>query len=126
MIRRLYDFARSQPDPEAWLEKQPTMFDLAAGRSMDELPWYQEIREEIVRTLTQAAQGAKRLLHQMEAAGAEALMPAITSDAEQIASLQTVLDEGDWAALGAAVRNVTYQRQPRVIEIGRASCRERV
>lgn len=117
MIRRLYDFARSQPDPEAWLEKQPTMFDLAAGRSMEELPWYQEIWEEIARTLTQAAQGAKRLLQQTEAAGAEALVSAIASDAEQIASLQTILNEGDWAALLAAVRDVTYQRQPRAQEI---------
>lgn len=117
MVLRLYDFARSQSDPKAWLEQQPQMFDLAAERSMEELPWYQEIREEIARTLTQAAQGATRLLRQAEAAGAEELLPAIASDAKQIEALQTLLGEGDWAALGAAVRAVTYQRQPRAQEI---------
>ena len=48
MILRLYDFARSQPDPEAWLEKQSKMFDLAAGVTIEELLWYkEEIREDI-------------------------------------------------------------------------------
>ena len=121
MILRLYDFARSQPDPEAWLEKQSKMFDLAAGVTIEELLWYkEEIREDIARVLEQAAQGVKRLLHQTEAMGAEELLPAIVSDAKQIASLQNLLGEGNWEALRVAVHDVTYQRQPRVLEVDKA------
>lgn len=120
MILRLYDFARSQPNPEAWLEKQPKVFEGAAGRALEDLPWYQEIQEEISRILLQAAQGAARLLRQVEAAGVEELLPAIASDAEQIALLQTFLAKGDWAALGAAVRTVAYQRQPRAQDVDKA------
>ncbi|MGP1585427.1 MAG: helicase-exonuclease AddAB subunit AddA [Schwartzia sp. (in: firmicutes)] len=120
MILRLYDFARSQPNPKAWLEKQPELFAGASGRALEALPWYQEIRGEISRTLTQAAQGAARLLRQVEAVGAEELLPAIASDAEQITDLQTLLAKGDWAAMGEAVRAVAYQRQPRAQDVDKA------
>lgn len=121
MILRLYDFARSQPEPKVWLERQPQMFDLTAEDAVEELPWYKhEIRADIDRTLTQAEKGAKRLLRQVEAAGAEALLPALHSDADQIAGLRAILAKGDWKALMAAVGGVTYQRQPSAKDIDKA------
>ncbi len=83
MIRRLYDFARSQPDPRGVAEAADHV-RLAAGRSMDELPWYP------YGARTDPSGGAKRLLQQTEAAGGGGACVCHRVGRRQSASLQTI------------------------------------
>lgn len=120
MILQLYDFSRSQPEPEAWLEKQPEMFNVPEGTPVKELLWYKkEIQTDIFRVLEKAENGVQNLLRRVALCGADELSPALEADAAQLAVLRDAADRG-WEELAAAIRIVKYQRQPAAKNVDKA------
>jgi len=114
MILQLYDFSRSQPEPEAWLEKQPEMFNVPEGTPVEELLWYKrEIQADIFRVLEKAENGVQNLLRRVALCGADELSPALEADAAQLAVR-------GWEELAAAIRIVKYQRQPAAKNVDKA------
>ena len=120
MILQLYDFSRSQPEPEAWLEKQPEMFNVPEGTPVKELLWYKkEIQADIFRVLEKAENGVQNLLRRVTLCGADELSPALEADAAQLAVLRDAADRG-WEELAAAIRIVKHQRQPAAKNVDKA------
>ncbi len=51
LIQRLYDFSRSNPEPECWLKEKVHRFDLPPEINIDDLYWAQEIKGTILLEL---------------------------------------------------------------------------
>ncbi|MGG1689879.1 helicase-exonuclease AddAB subunit AddA [Heyndrickxia ginsengihumi] len=58
LIRKLYDFSRSHPDPIAWLDQLVEMYSVNENMDIDSLPFIDSIRNDVNLQL----QGAKELL----------------------------------------------------------------
>lgn len=59
MIRKLYDFSRSHPNPEKWLRGLPQMYDISEESEIDALPFMEPLKIDIKLQL----QGARTLFH---------------------------------------------------------------
>ncbi|KYC66650.1 helicase-exonuclease AddAB subunit AddA [Heyndrickxia coagulans] len=60
LIRKLYDFSRSHPDPSAWLDKMVEMYDAGDVEEVDSLPFMAAVKEDIHLQL----QAAKDMLEE--------------------------------------------------------------
>ncbi|TYR77844.1 helicase-exonuclease AddAB subunit AddA [Rossellomorea vietnamensis] len=60
MIRKLYDFSRSHPDPDAWLGNLVDMYDVEEEGSIDDLPFIEALKFDILLNL----KGAEALFQQ--------------------------------------------------------------
>ncbi|MBY6036399.1 helicase-exonuclease AddAB subunit AddA [Fictibacillus nanhaiensis] len=61
LVLSLYDFARSHPDPENWLEQMAQIYQLGAS-SIDDLPWTKELISDISLQLEGLQTMAKRAI----------------------------------------------------------------
>ena len=41
LVKRVYEYSRSHPDPEAWLQSFVRLYDVTEESKMEELPFYQ-------------------------------------------------------------------------------------
>ena len=46
LVKRVYEYSRSHPDPEAWLQSFVRLYDVTEESKMEELPFYQYVRED--------------------------------------------------------------------------------
>ncbi|SFB96368.1 ATP-dependent helicase/nuclease subunit A [Bacillus sp. OV322] len=60
MIRTLHDFSRAHPDPDEWLNRTVSMYELPEGSSIEDLPFYKTLLFDIGLKL----QSVKDLLQQ--------------------------------------------------------------
>ncbi|WP_026683750.1 helicase-exonuclease AddAB subunit AddA [Heyndrickxia coagulans] len=60
LIRKLYDFSRSHPDPSAWLDKMVELYDAGDVEEVDSLPFMAAVKEDIQLQL----QAAKDMLEE--------------------------------------------------------------
>ncbi|WP_456271859.1 helicase-exonuclease AddAB subunit AddA [Bacillus sp. AK031] len=60
MIRKLYDFSRSHPDPDAWLGELVKMYEVEEEDSIDDLPFIEALKFDISLSL----KGAESLFQQ--------------------------------------------------------------
>ncbi|WP_421385402.1 helicase-exonuclease AddAB subunit AddA [Bacillus salacetis] len=60
MIRRLYDFSRSHPDPDAWLGNLVDMYDVEEEGDLESLPFIEALKFDILLSL----KGAEALFQQ--------------------------------------------------------------
>ena len=60
MIRKLYDFSRSHPDPDAWLGKLVEMYEVDEEDHIDDLPFIEALKFDILLGL----KGAESLFQQ--------------------------------------------------------------
>ncbi|GER65768.1 helicase-exonuclease AddAB subunit AddA [Weizmannia acidilactici] len=60
LIRRLYDFSRSHPDPSGWLDKMVEMYAVGDRAELDALPFMAPVKEDIRLQL----QAAKEMLEE--------------------------------------------------------------
>ncbi|MDQ0255168.1 ATP-dependent helicase/nuclease subunit A [Evansella vedderi] len=52
LIRKLYDFSRSHPDPNAWLDQMVETYALENVETINELPWTAELLQDVKHLLT--------------------------------------------------------------------------
>ncbi|RDI47819.1 helicase-exonuclease AddAB subunit AddA [Falsibacillus pallidus] len=60
MVRKLYDFSRSHPFPDQWLDELVSMYDVNDGGPIEELPFYDAILWDLLLQF----EGAKSLLQE--------------------------------------------------------------
>jgi ATP-dependent helicase/nuclease subunit A len=60
MIRKLYDFSRSHPNPDAWLGNLVDMYDVDEGGEIEDLPFISALKFDILLSL----KGAQALFQQ--------------------------------------------------------------
>lgn len=63
LVEKIYDFSRSHPKPEQWLDDMAARYDVADHVNIDDLPWVRELLENMEMQL----EGLKELLEQAEA-----------------------------------------------------------
>jgi len=47
LIRKLYDFSRSHPFPDVWLEQLAAVYEVPEGQRLDDLPWTQSLVQDV-------------------------------------------------------------------------------
>lgn len=110
IIDDLYDFSRSNPSPDDYLDKAVSMYDTSGSTTIEDLPFMKVLMADIELQL----QGAKQLLGQgLELArmpGGPA--PRAANFIDDLHLVETLLQAKDvsWAALYEAMQYVDFKR----------------
>ncbi|MDA8335159.1 MAG: helicase-exonuclease AddAB subunit AddA [Peptococcaceae bacterium] len=110
LVRRLYDFSRSHPDPEAWLAGAAGAF--GGDAAFDDSAWSGAVRESILVTLA----GARDFLVQAARLAGSPLGPSVYAgvlarDLDSLATLRENLAR-PWAVWRAHFRALAWARLP--------------
>ncbi len=110
LLSKLYDYSRVHPDPEAWLEQLPKLYDVPAGASIDDLPFMADLKMTIRHSFEA---GLSLLDEAWELAtspdGPVVLEDNIRMDATLIRTAIDALDES-WESLYTYARNINWER----------------
>ncbi|MFD2681292.1 helicase-exonuclease AddAB subunit AddA [Bacillus seohaeanensis] len=110
MIRKLYDFSRSHPRPEYWLDDLVDMYDISDELTIDELSFIPPLQLEIQLQL----QGAKTLFNQAyeltKVPGGPAPRAENFLDDLEIADRLLVAQQQSWQMLYEKMQNIHFTR----------------
>ena len=70
LVKRVYEFSRSHPDPEGWLHSLAELYDAASDTKVEALPFYSYIKEDIALVLEGMRQKLTRALDLTKQPGA--------------------------------------------------------
>ncbi|MRX73527.1 AAA family ATPase [Bacillus lacus] len=108
LIRDIYFFSRSNPDPGRWLSELKAGYD-TEGRVLEELPFFQYVKQDIELQLLGAKEKLQGALELTKLPGGPAPRAEnLLDDISQIDGLIKVMD--DWRALSQAVPAVSFSR----------------
>ncbi|KAA6476005.1 helicase-exonuclease AddAB subunit AddA [Bacillus swezeyi] len=109
LVKRVYEFSRSHPDPEGWLEKFVDLYDAAQDEKVESLPFYPYIKEDIALTLEGVREKLARALELAKQPGGPAPRAEnFVDDLKQIDRL--IQHQDDFSALSELVPAVSFQR----------------
>ncbi|MGM0846807.1 MAG: helicase-exonuclease AddAB subunit AddA [Bacillota bacterium] len=110
MIRKLYDFSRSHPDPDAWLGNLVDMYDVEEEGSIDDLPFIEALKFDVLLSL----EGAQALFQQAYDLTKEPGGPAPRSenflDDLAIADRISSSFQHSWSEGHAVFQNIKFSR----------------
>ncbi|MDX8343483.1 helicase-exonuclease AddAB subunit AddA [Rossellomorea sp. YZS02] len=110
MIRKLYDFSRSHPNPDEWLLGLEGMYELEEGGEIDELPFIQPLLTDIQLQLHGAKSLFQRALDLTRVPGGPAPRAEnFLSDIEIVESLEERLSIS-WNALYEAIQTLPFTK----------------
>ncbi|MGE7661963.1 helicase-exonuclease AddAB subunit AddA [Peribacillus sp. NPDC097197] len=108
IVRSLYDFSRSNPDPDQWLNHAAQMYDLAEGAGIDDLPFIESLQFDIGLQLDTAKDLLERSLELTKVPGGPAPRAEnYLADLDLVAKLARVKDSS-WNALYEEIQNVKF------------------
>ncbi|MGI6038529.1 MAG: helicase-exonuclease AddAB subunit AddA, partial [Limnochordia bacterium] len=111
LIRQLYEYATSLPQPEAWLAEAAARFNVA-GRTIEDLPWYEPVVRQAARTLAAGESYFRQALDlswfNQEVARYEKVLNA---DLDLVAGLDQALSQG-YEPFREALATLSFQRAP--------------
>ncbi|MBS4210668.1 helicase-exonuclease AddAB subunit AddA [Bacillus sp. FJAT-50079] len=95
LVLKLYDFSRSHPEPNAWLDQLVAMYDVTEGTNVEELPFIEALIFDVKLQLT----GAKGLLQEALAMSKQPGGPApravnYLEDLQVIAGMEQAAEKG--------------------------------
>lgn len=118
LILGLYNFSRSHPWPDYWLDNLKNAFILPPGTDIDDTPWSKLIRDKVIIELKQAKQ-------QLEALQTQALKPGNPAEYAPVFEADRLLveeiiaaAEHSWHRLEIALSNVSYEKMPTIKGLG--------
>ncbi|VEB18298.1 ATP-dependent deoxyribonuclease subunit A [Bacillus paralicheniformis] len=79
LVKRVYEFSRSHPDPEGWLHTFVDLYDAASDTKVEALPFYSYIKEDIALVLEGMRQKLTRALDLTKQPGGLRRAPKISS-----------------------------------------------
>lgn len=109
-VRRLYDFVRSHPFPEQWLDEKTRLFE--AKGALEKTPWGEILftyAAEQLQAAEQAVGQTARLAAQDDAIAA-AYGSALADDAAQCRFLKRCAEERNWDAMAQALGALSFAR----------------
>lgn len=106
LLLKLYEFARSQPNPTAWLRDLPAPFAAEAQARFDDTVWAAILKEDAARALEACLRRTRALLAETEADSFDFYTPVFEADLALYEALLASLS--DWDALHAALRAVKF------------------
>jgi len=110
LVSKLYDFSRSHPNPDKWLDQLVEMYNVTEDMDIDQLPFMDVLRFDI----SQQLEGAKSLLEEAyemtKLPGGPA--PRAENYLDDMEVVSTVLKQvnGPWDQLYEAMNNWTFGR----------------
>ncbi|MGE7780716.1 helicase-exonuclease AddAB subunit AddA [Peribacillus sp. NPDC097264] len=108
IVRSLYDFSRSNPDPDQWLNHAAQMYDLAEGAGIDDLPFIESLQFDIGLQLDTAKDLLEQSLELTKVPGGPAPRAEnYLADLDLVAKLARVKDSS-WNALYEEIQNVKF------------------
>ena len=109
MILSMYDFSRSQPEPEVWLDNLGQSFDIKQGALLKDTRWFEEASSDVERVFESTVDKAAYLARRSLENGCDAYEEALKNDRERAEKLITLLKQGEWDAVGSGMRE-TFMR----------------
>lgn len=108
LILRLYEFSRSHPNPDEWLQQIVDMYDVAEHARIDDLPYAHYLFQAVDLTVEAAEQRLLQALQKTkEPGGPDYLHDTLVSDQQVIAKLKEARHES-WQKLHEAMKNVSF------------------
>ena len=116
LILRLYEFSRSHPNPDEWLQQIVHMYDVEEEESIEHLPYARYLFQAVDLTFEEAeGKLAQALQKTKEAGGPDYLHDTLVSDQQVIAKLKEARHKS-WQKLHEAIKNVSFvtaKRKPK-------------
>ena len=108
VIGKMYDYSRSMPWPEAWLEKAVTYYDVPAGAKFDDLCWCEAIKRRVRNIVAEQKAVYDNAIQTIDS------WPALQAGAENFyieqQQLSVVLKAESWADLQQAMSAIAFDR----------------
>ncbi|WP_110932120.1 helicase-exonuclease AddAB subunit AddA [Paenibacillus bouchesdurhonensis] len=109
LVQRLYDFSRSHPWPDYWLQQAAGVFAASSVEDLEKSVWVSSILSDTKLTL----EGAAQLLRQAQilAMSPGGPQPYASTLEEDIAMVELMLDpvnEGQWSSLHGQFENIVF------------------
>uniref|UniRef100_UPI002605A109 UvrD-helicase domain-containing protein n=1 Tax=uncultured Anoxybacillus sp. TaxID=263860 RepID=UPI002605A109 len=115
LILRLYEFSRSHPNPDEWLQQIVHMYDVEE-ESIEHLPYARYLFQAVDLTFEEAeGKLAQALQKTKEAGGPDYLHDTLVSDQQVMAKLKEARHKS-WQKLHEAIKNVSFvtaKRKPK-------------
>ncbi|KXZ24077.1 ATP-dependent helicase [Bacillus nakamurai] len=109
LVKRVYEYSRSHPDPEAWLKSFVHLYDVTEGSRIEELPFYAYVSEDAAMALDGAKQKLERALELTKAPGGPA--PRADNFLDDLAQIEELIScRHDFTELYKRVPAVTFKR----------------
>ncbi|MCX8001007.1 MAG: helicase-exonuclease AddAB subunit AddA [Anoxybacillus mongoliensis] len=116
LILRLYEFSRSHPNPNGWLQQIVHMYDVKEDIRVDDLPYAHYLFQAVDLALEAAEQRLLQALQKTkEPGGPDYLHDTLANDEQVIAKLKEARHES-WQKLHEAIKNVSFataKRKPK-------------
>lgn len=109
-VLKFYDFTRSHPFPERWLQNKFAMYE--DGRPVGETLWGKEIMSYTVGALSFALDMLRDAMLRMQDDEklSAAYLGAFQSDWDQLERTLALAQAGDWDATGASLHSIVFVR----------------
>ncbi|GGH86157.1 ATP-dependent helicase/nuclease subunit A [Pullulanibacillus pueri] len=110
LVQKLYDFSRSHPWPEAWLDEMAAAYHVDEGTTVDDLPWTPDLKGSIQETIV----GLLKILDTAENLASEPGGPypyieTLQKDRELLEKMAEVT-QGPWEALYQAFSTLAFSK----------------
>ncbi len=116
LVLKLYEFSRSHPWPDRWLNNLRNEFALPAGTSFDDTPWSGLVRDKMLLDWEEARQILLALMAEVGKPGNPAAYAQTFAEDIQIIDSLLVAATSSWAVLTKALAEVSF---PRIAAVGK-------
>lgn len=111
LVLRVWEFSRSLPWPEAWLEQVTASYRVTPETPLESLPWYGELRQLITLELQEAAWYLEQARQAAAAPGGPAVyLENLENEKEQVTRLLEEVGDLPWEELNAKLAAVHFGR----------------
>lgn len=113
LVQKLYDFSRSNPEPERWLKEKAARFDLPPEIKIDNLYWAREIKAAILLELEAVRFMLERALSLCRRAGGPATYAGNLADEIALVRELEAACGHDWQSAYSIFSTISLQKLPR-------------
>lgn len=110
LVLQLYEFSRSHPWPEYWLDGLAAPFAIPDGENIDNTPWSLLIREKIIFELEEGQRKLDGLIKDTLKPGAPAAYAATFRADRQLLEEIIHAAQQSWEALGIALSGAVFEK----------------
>ncbi|XER04623.1 ATP-dependent helicase/nuclease subunit A [Sporomusa rhizae] len=121
LVLKLYDFSRSHPWPDYWLDSLTEAFELPPDADFDDTPWSALVRDKFMLDWEEARQALIALLAETVKPGNPAAYGQTFAEDIQLIDKLIVAAKQSWAVLTVAMQETAF---PRIASVGKEITKE--
>lgn len=110
LIRKLYDFSRSYPGPNEWLEQIVHSYDIGLISEIDNLSWMKDLRDDITIQLNGCKELLSRALEMTKEPGGPAPYADNIVDDQRIIQELLTANEHSWEKLYETMQTANFSK----------------